>query len=441
MGNDKMGCGPSTSTSNVHKQQRHCVPSSLQVLRCQKILKCGHQCCGGASKTMVTQRKCAGECFGCTVVGCPDNIVDDDAACPICLEAISSETPSLRLDCSHAVHAECLQEMLCTVEWHGKMIQPAQIRCPAGCGAFIQHPVLSKAVDPLVKLAEGALKTATAQAAEDEADVATPALVEAKYSVYQCATCSQPFCGGLKECNVEGGEAEEKAAVCQSCQVKGGATCRIHGSEFMVGKCNYCCEPATFNCGGGRYLFCTPCHVEAAVAFHEGWFSEWERSKIPTIPKCDPTTCPFGGNHPGAPGKATYGWQSLCTECHRLEGHKGHTEEPQVVQAKSTVISVAKCATPGCNYAAHPEPAPWNGRGRYCCSGCMEHAAKVTLAASSMKSVPSEQCHEARCRRENPGQVTLINATCECCSSGPSGPSSGPYHQAANNTAMASAAQ
>lgn len=414
-----MGCGPSTG--------------SHQVLRCQKILQCGHQCCGGAAQTMVTQRKCAGECFGCLVAGCPGNITNDDTTCPICLEAISSEAPSLRLECSHVVHVECLQEMLCTVEWHGKMIQPAQIRCPAGCGAFIRHPVLSRGFDPLIKLAEGALKAATAQALEDELDGATPALVEAKYSVYQCATCSQPFCGGLKECNVEGGGAEEKSAVCQSCQVKGGVTCRIHGSEFMVGKCNYCCEPATFNCGGGKYLFCTPCHVEAAVAFHEGWFSEWERSKIPNIPKCDPATCPFGGNHPGGgAGKATYGWRSLCTECHRLEGHKGENDELQVVQAKSTVISVAKCATPGCNYAADPQPAPWNGQGRYCCSGCMEHAAKVTLSATSMNSAPSDQCHEPRCRRAKPGQVTL-NATCECCSSGSD-------HQATNTTVASSIA-
>jgi len=305
--------------------------------------------------------------------------------------------------------------MLSGVDWKGKLVQPAQCRCPAGCGSLISHASLSPATKPLAKLVKHAAKAAATQAREEGLE-GTAAELEAKYSIYQCGVCQKVFCGGRRECNVDGGGAEDKDSVCESCQLKGGGrACSKHGSEFIVGKCNYCCEEATFNCGGGKYLFCTPCHVEAAVAFHEGWFSEWEKSKIPEIPHCDPTRCPFGGRHPGgAPRKPTYGWRSLCTACNalgRLEAQppaQGTSDEPTCEEeATCPVVTLPKCATPGCEFAVHHTAASWNGHGKYCCGGCMEHAAQVTMHRATLKSAPSERCHDARCNRSKPGAQEL----------------------------------
>jgi len=354
---------------------------------------------------------CEGNCFGCIEPGCPSAVFVDDA-CPICLELIR-DAPALRLLCGHAVHMRCITEQLHRAgRWKGRLIKPAECRCPSGCGALIAHPALADVTTPMAALVQQAAAVSAAQAAEDGMD---PALAEHKYSVYQCHECDDAFSGGLRECDVEDAEDVEAVegvedavgkAICEVCRRKGGSFCWRHGREFMPGKCNYCCEAATFNCGAGRYLFCTPCHVQAAVAFHEGWFKQWEQARIPEIPACDPARCAFGGAHPGGPGVATYGWHAKCSACHNLNHKRTTREQPD--ETTGVPSTVAKCATPGCGYGAHAAAAAWNGNGTYCCAGCMEHAAKCTLTPERMKAPPEAHCHEARCLKAKPGESSEL---------------------------------
>jgi len=372
----------------------NCAPAR----RCEQILECGHQCGGCAAEFTLTEmfskNRCAGECFGCVNEACASHVADE--RCPVCLDTMEGG-PAMRLHCGHAVHGACVNQMIDSVEWKGKLITPAALRCPSGCGQLIAHQLLEKRVAPMMQLIEKARAVSRQSASEDGTPDMTDRELEAKYSAYQCVDCGEAFSGGLRECDVESDNEDKRPAVCGACQRKGGKSCRKHGQEFMEAKCNYCCQVATFNCGGGQYLFCTPCHVRAAVAFHQGKFGEWERNEIPRIPSCDPATCPFGGKHP--PG-VTYGWRTVCTKCHLVD----KIDEIQGAEAGEKGAKVAaeraprQCDTPGCSYMAHGEPAPWNGHGRYCCAGCMEHAAQTTLRPPPHPPPPTH-CHEGRCSR------------------------------------------
>ena len=87
-----------------------------------------------------------------------------------------------------------------------------------------------------------------------------------KLSYYECFKCSEPYFGGMKDC--EAGQNDynsfkKEELVCGKCSavsVGGGIkNCKTHGSEFIEFKCKFCCSVAQWFCWGNTH-FCEPCH-------------------------------------------------------------------------------------------------------------------------------------------------------------------------------------
>jgi hypothetical protein len=122
---------------------------------------------------------------------------------------------------------------------------------------------------------------------------------------YACSKCGEPYYGGRRECGA--GDAADDSYLCPRCSREFlGMKCPVHGEQFMVYKCFWCCNPATFLCYGNTTHFCSVCH-EKPVERANG-----------TIPygKCD-GKCPFSPHPPNG----TKAMHSYCTECERLKHH------------------------------------------------------------------------------------------------------------------------
>jgi hypothetical protein len=87
-----------------------------------------------------------------------------------------------------------------------------------------------------------------------------------KLSYYECFKCSEPYFGGMKDC--EAGQNDynsfkKEELVCGKCSavsVGGGIkNCKTHGTEFIEFKCKFCCSVAQWFCWGNTH-FCEPCH-------------------------------------------------------------------------------------------------------------------------------------------------------------------------------------
>jgi len=108
-------------------------------------------------------------------------------------------------------------------------------------------------------------------------------------AAYMCTRCSEPFCGGLVECEAAGQHSEMKTIHCPRCAWHlntGGNKCKKgHGPEFAVYKCDCCCSYATYDCSGNHY--CQKCHNH--------WDKKCERPYCQGLPD---DKCPLGVPHP-----------------------------------------------------------------------------------------------------------------------------------------------
>jgi len=367
-----MGC----STSSAAKVSR--LPSK----RCSRIDVCGHRC-GGSQGEAGAQLAgaCVEQCVGCVDPSCPHRRVVD-VCCPVCLYAIDKVAPSIRLVCGHLVHYGCAAKMLRSLDWRGHEVSPAALNCPAGCGNRIVHPLLERWLGPFAGLFLEAGSVANRAAAEGRFEH-NPDV----YRIFQCHACAKIFSGGLRQCDVVDAD-DARTVLCEQCIRTDGTDCKLHGDKFCGKKCNYCCQMATFVCGWGTHFFCTSCHISAASAFHQNQWNFWHKEHAPNVPVCIPDRCPFAGVHPLGYTKA---WRSPCLQCHRPCAALAFTSTPQPVWARK------ECESPGCTSMAHVEPAPCNGWGRHCCSGCMTWASNATMAPNP--GSPPESCHDARCAR------------------------------------------
>merc|ERR1712061_891111 len=83
--------------------------------------------------------------------------------------------------------------------------------------------------------------------------------------IYLCTECCNPFCAGRTDCIAAFEEPATESFRCPSCDWlhqqshRGwGQECLVHGSSFALYKCDYCCNPAVWDCGGTH--FCDRCH-------------------------------------------------------------------------------------------------------------------------------------------------------------------------------------
>lgn len=237
-------------------------------LCCTKIKACGHACGGVAGEEA---------CFPC-YLGCDGGSgackVDNDTACPVCMEPLRTG-PSIVLEsCGHPFHAACIKPMI-EQRWTGPRITFGFLGCPL-CKAGMKHPSLSPLLEPILALQEVVrrkglmrLRYENAEKVPELTDPASryykdpAAYATDKYAYYQCSKCSQPYYGGLAVCGeAQGGDVKFKREelVCGACLPHSADTsCPKHGADYIQWKCRFCCSPSLYFCFGTTH-FCTTCH-------------------------------------------------------------------------------------------------------------------------------------------------------------------------------------
>lgn len=152
-----------------------------------------------------------------------------------------------------------------------------------------------------------------------------------KCSFYECGKCSEPFFGGLVDCELEMAQEEERKNVvkedlrCQPCLLEdlgaGSDDCKKHGKTDIDFKCCYCCSVALFHCGGNFY-FCDPCHAEYCA----------NGCKV-ELKDCGGVNCPLGVRHPPADNDPNQSVFPLgCGLC--------RTEELDTIKSKLGVVQI-----------------------------------------------------------------------------------------------------
>ena len=84
-----------------------------------------------------------------------------------------------------------------------------------------------------------------------------------KMAVYMCFECRKPYPAGKKDW--AGADRKPEELMCQKCvalklgPIEGISNCEIHGNEYIVYKCKFCCSPATWFWWGDTH-FCDSWH-------------------------------------------------------------------------------------------------------------------------------------------------------------------------------------
>ena len=95
---------------------------------CDKMLPCGHPCCGFAGEK---------KCLPCLDPECIEKMpeaqrpnCDKDEFCPICYCSAIGQEPSVQLDCGHIMHLNCIKTQV-QKQWNGPRIVFNYLQCPA----------------------------------------------------------------------------------------------------------------------------------------------------------------------------------------------------------------------------------------------------------------------------------------------------------------------
>lgn len=103
---------------------------------CDKMLPCGHPCCGFSGET---------KCLPCLQPECIEKMSKEDAPlsniddfCSICFTEGLGQQPCVRLGCRHIFHIDCLKERIKS-QWNGPRIIFNYLDCPE-CKARIDVP-------------------------------------------------------------------------------------------------------------------------------------------------------------------------------------------------------------------------------------------------------------------------------------------------------------
>eukprot|EP00300_Choanocystis_sp_HF-7_P008386 c15877_g1_i1.p1 GENE.c15877_g1_i1~~c15877_g1_i1.p1 ORF type:complete len:651 (+),score=123.57 c15877_g1_i1:2-1954(+) len=282
---------------------------------CTKLLGCGH-CCGGIRN----ERECMPCLRGCGqgTEGVLPLSQDDNDMCMICWTDPLSLAPSVRLDCGHVFHEECISRLL-NAKWTGARITFGFLACPC-CKKEMAHAGLDSILAPIRalrdKIREKALQRASYMGMSAAEEVTSPdgeyhgnleGYAMHRLCYYMCHKCQDPYFGGEYRCEAAGEGAAEfnpEELVCGGCSAVGGASsCPKHGQNFLEYKCRYCCSVAIWFCFGTTH-FCDPCHNNISTV--QSVSSSDEAPHCPVGPKCvqlPDGPCPVGLKDHSPPGQ------------------------------------------------------------------------------------------------------------------------------------------
>mgnify|MGYP006089169225 CR=1 FL=1 len=120
-----------------------------------------------------------------------------------------------------------------------------------------------------------------------------------KLSYYECFKCSDPYFGGMKDCEAgqDGYQTFKKEELvcgkCSAVSVGGGIkNCKKHGTDFIEFKCKFCCSVSQWFCWGNTH-FCEPCHKKQCGG---DYVSRKTKDQLPKCPGKE--KCPLKIKHP-----------------------------------------------------------------------------------------------------------------------------------------------
>ena len=246
-----------------------------------------------------------------------------DDCCYVCQDgSVGWSDPFLHLRCRHYLHQSCA-EMQMKQASGSLALSFTPFKCGI-CRQWLEHKNLNAFVSPQVELYSRVAQMAKRQwqleeQGSDRLFLTSTGEIVSKMVFRRCRQCQQPYYAGRVECNgqnFEEAEVEFPAGVelCADCAQIKTDTCVKHGTADIQWKCLWCCNAATYNCGGSAY-YCTPCHDGGGPP---DWASVRHICKGP--PSCDGLHPPNDGQTPFALG---------CGIC-RPETSQSHTP-PRIV--------------------------------------------------------------------------------------------------------------
>jgi len=227
-------------------------------LACTAILPCGCPC-GGIRGEGIPGAGPHLPCMKCT----PE--LDPSEFCPICYVESLSDAPCIQSTgkCKHIFHLKCVIDRI-NAGYNGARINFKFLTCPL-CQNQIEHPALSKAMRPWLKLRKKievkALERLKYEKRENDPKIASSFGGSAikfachEYLFYKCFKCKQPYFAGNYACQAaDDGKFDPAELLCAGCQPSTDVSnCPTHGNEWITFKCRFCCNTAQWYSQGTLY--------------------------------------------------------------------------------------------------------------------------------------------------------------------------------------------
>jgi len=269
---------------------------------CGKIHPCGHPCIGIRGET-----KCP-PCFHPDCV--PKGGKTHDDYCTICYVEGWSAAPCVQLECKHVFHYHCLMQKLKT-RWPAARVVFKYLRC-GECNRPIKNEMLKRTLYSHEKLKKKVERLALDQLKREGFDedkrlhdkndkyYNNKALFAMdRLAYYICYKCKKPYYGGMRKCDAQDIDKwNEKHLVCGGCRMGSNKkSCKIHGTEFIVWKCKFCCSRGSWFCWGNTH-FCDKCHKRQEGGDYLNRKPMSAHPKCPGIESGNPMDCPLKVKHP-----------------------------------------------------------------------------------------------------------------------------------------------
>jgi hypothetical protein len=216
---------------------------------------------------------------------CP-GIKGDD--CYICMTDRLSDAPCIKMDCGHVFHKGCIDEKF-RIKHSTKHVTMNYTTCPV-CYYRLSHETIDGLIGDMQK-DNLAIERLTMEHIKDYNLKVPVKEMVGKLRFFRCDDCSKIYFGGEAVCgdDPDAGEGDVRKHLCPNCDSIGKQSCHLHGTEYMIFKCSYCCMyPCVFNCFVTAY-FCDTCHQTAC--------------SIKPAPCPGKELCILEGNHPPNSGK------------------------------------------------------------------------------------------------------------------------------------------
>lgn len=264
---------------------KECESKYISEMSCKKILPCGHKCSGVVGEQV---------CPPCLSKDCPFRNTSTEK-CPICFDPIE-KYPTIELTCQHLFHYHCIKKYINSKN-ETDLTFKYNIHCPLCRNLFFAEniPGLEKVIEENKEMHEKIIGMALERLKQEGMENNKQLTDKNSYyyqkpkefamdtfSFYMCSKCKNPYYGGKKECNRENNPLPREC-ICIGClseTTRGQTNCSIHGKDFILYKCQYCCRNASYVCGGVSH-YCNVCYSGPKV-----------------VQKCKGDLCEVGGHHP-----------------------------------------------------------------------------------------------------------------------------------------------